>query len=173
MNEQESGITRMLANMHEQFSSLKARYAIEIRNIEQAFLQERGVGLEKNMEEIESLFEKRKKAELHYKDAKQSREEQYVIVERDRKRAISPEFRVAYCPTSHQQCHRYAEEIESMRRTDAENFNTLKIRLETDVQTLNQQLEEMRATYQLNYEKLEYSEFSRLRQSSFFQKAYL
>ena len=76
LNEQEAGITRMLANMHEQFSSLKARYAIEIRNIEQAFLQERGVGLEKNMEEIESLFEKRKKAELHYKDAKQAREEQ-------------------------------------------------------------------------------------------------
>ena len=32
-----------------------------------------------------------------------------------------------------------------------------RIKLETDIQTLEQQLEEMRATYQLNTEKLEYN----------------
>ena len=37
---------------------------------------------------------------------------------------------------------------------DTEEYNKLKIKLETDIQTLEQQLEEMRATYQLNTEKV-------------------
>ena len=40
---------------------------------------------------------------------------------------------------------------------DAEDYNILKIKLETEIQTLEQQLEEMRATYQLNQEKLDYN----------------
>jgi hypothetical protein len=36
------------------------------------------------------------------------------------------------------------------RVNDAEEYNILKIRLETDVQNLEQHLEAMRATYQLN-----------------------
>jgi len=44
-----------------------------------------------------------------------------------------------------------------LQRHDTEDFYTLKIRLETEVQTLEQQLEDMRATYQLNTEKLEYN----------------
>ena len=40
---------------------------------------------------------------------------------------------------------------------DAEEYNILKIRLETDIQNLEQYLEAMRATYQLNTEKLEYN----------------
>ncbi len=43
------------------------------------------------------------------------------------------------------------------RCTDAEDFHILKIRLETDIQNLEQHLEAMRATYQLNTEKLEYN----------------
>ncbi|KAF1778519.1 hypothetical protein GQ600_16378 [Phytophthora cactorum] len=51
----------------------------------------------------------------------------------------------------------YLQEIESLRVRDAEDYNELKIKLETNIQTLEQQLEEMRATYQLNTEKLEYN----------------
>ena len=40
---------------------------------------------------------------------------------------------------------------------DMEDLNILKIKLETEIQTLEQQLEEMRATYQLNQEKLDYN----------------
>ena len=40
---------------------------------------------------------------------------------------------------------------------DGEEDNKLKIKLENDVQTLERQLEEMRATYQLNTEKLDYN----------------
>ena len=48
-------------------------------------------------------------------------------------------------------------EIDDLLVKDAEEYNKLKIKLETDIQTLEQQLEEMRATYQLNTEKLEYN----------------
>ena len=41
------------------------------------------------------------------------------------------------------------------RRTATRDHTTAQ--LETDIQTLEQQLEEMRATYQLNTEKLEYN----------------
>merc|ERR1711865_1318496 len=51
----------------------------------------------------------------------------------------------------------YQREIEDLRNKDSEDYNKLKIKLETDIQTLEQQLEEMRATYQLNTEKLEYN----------------
>ena len=44
-----------------------------------------------------------------------------------------------------------------MQAKDAEDYNKLKIKLETDIQTLEQQLEAMRATYLLNTEKLEYN----------------
>ena len=49
------------------------------------------------------------------------------------------------------------QEIEDLIVHDSEEYNKLKIKLETDIQTLEQQLEEMQATYQLNTEKLEYN----------------
>jgi len=47
--------------------------------------------------------------------------------------------------------------LESLRMDDAEEYNLLKITRESEIQLLEQQLEEMRATYQLNTEKLEYN----------------
>jgi dynein regulatory complex protein 1 len=47
--------------------------------------------------------------------------------------------------------------LEKLRVDDAEEYNLVKIKLETDVQVLEQQLQQMRATYQLNTEKLEYN----------------
>merc|ERR1719171_768465 len=49
------------------------------------------------------------------------------------------------------------KQLEAQRVQDAEDYNILKIKLETEIQTLEQQLEEMRATYQLNQEKLDYN----------------
>lgn len=47
--------------------------------------------------------------------------------------------------------------LDRQRTQDAEDYAILKIRLETEIQTLEQDLEEMRATYQLNSEKLDYN----------------
>ena len=48
-------------------------------------------------------------------------------------------------------------QLENLRVHDAEEYNLVKIKLETDVQVLEQQLQQMRATYQLNTEKLDYN----------------
>lgn len=48
-------------------------------------------------------------------------------------------------------------QLEQLRIHDAEEYNLVKIKLETDVKVLEQQLQQMRGTYQLNTEKLEYN----------------
>merc|ERR1712072_1620514 len=76
---------------------------------------------------IDALYEKRKEAELKFLENRRAREE------------------------------KHRQEIEDMLVKDGEEYNKLKIKLENDVQTLEQQLQEMRATYQLNTEKLDYN----------------
>jgi len=127
LEDQEKDISRILQQMKSQYEKLESSYATEITNIEEAFMQDRSKRLGDNTTEIENLFERRRVMEVRFMEEKQNMEEQY------------------------------ANEIETMRRKDAENYNKLKVKLENDVQILEQQLEEMRATYQLNYEKLEYN----------------
>jgi len=52
---------------------------------------------------------------------------------------------------------RYYDELAKIRQRDAEDYNALNTWLESNVELLEQQLEEMRATYQLNAEKLDYN----------------
>ncbi|MCJ8732323.1 hypothetical protein PDJAM_G00210080 [Pangasius djambal] len=47
--------------------------------------------------------------------------------------------------------------LDRLRVESAEEYNKIKIKLETDVQRLEQDLQERKATYQLNQEKLEYN----------------
>jgi len=47
--------------------------------------------------------------------------------------------------------------LTEVRNANIEEFNSLKVKLETNIQTLEQHLETMRATYQLNAEKLDYN----------------
>ncbi|CAE7366255.1 DRC1, partial [Symbiodinium sp. KB8] len=51
----------------------------------------------------------------------------------------------------------YQAELDAMQSKDAEQYTKLKVKLESDVQVLEQQLELMRSTYALNMEKLEYN----------------
>lgn len=51
----------------------------------------------------------------------------------------------------------YQKALDDLRVQEAEDYSLLKVRLETDIQNLEQHLETMRATYQLNTEKLEYN----------------
>jgi len=59
--------------------------------------------------------------------------------------------------TTQERAEQFHLQLEELRLADAEEYNVLKIRLETDIQNLEQHLEAMRATYQLNTEKLEYN----------------
>lgn len=80
-----------------------------------------------NANEIENLFEQRKNKEMFYKESKQKREEQYQ------------------------------KEIDDLLAKGSDQYTKLKIELELNIQTLKEQLEEIRATYQLNTEKLDYN----------------
>lgn len=64
---------------------------------------------------------------------------------------------VAFLEERFKRVERNENEINALRIKDAEEYNEIKIKLETDVQILEQQLQQMKATYQLNQEKLEYN----------------
>ena len=51
----------------------------------------------------------------------------------------------------------FENQLENLRQKDAEQFNQVKLKLQTDIQNLEQELQRMRATYQLNSEKLDYN----------------
>lgn len=117
----------LIGSMSEQFKELKEGYSAELVEIERAFLAERSELLAKNKADMTALFEKRRAMEQMFMEKAQAHAD------------------------------KYQEELEQIRVDDAEEYNILKIRLETDIQQLSQHLEAMRATYQLNAEKLEYN----------------
>lgn len=124
---QAEDVEKLIERMGQQYRDMQDEYEMELEQMEDAFLKERDELIAGNKLEIDSLFERRREMEMVYMEAKQARDEQYL------------------------------KEIEDLRVRDAEDYNELKIKLETNIQTLEQQLEEMRATYQLNTEKLEYN----------------
>lgn len=64
---------------------------------------------------------------------------------------------VAFLEERFKRVERNENELHSLRVKDAEEYNEMKVKLETDVQILEQQLQQMKATYQLNQEKLAYN----------------
>mmetsp|Transcript_13357 Transcript_13357/g.25936 ORF Transcript_13357/g.25936 Transcript_13357/m.25936 type:complete len:701 (+) Transcript_13357:61-2163(+) len=123
----EEDISTMVKRMKEQFGHMLGVSQQELDHIEEVSMQERTELLEGYKAEIQALFDKRQKMEVDILEAKQSREEEFQA------------------------------ELAKIRSTDAEDYNHLKVTLENNIQLLEQQLEEMRATYQLNTEKLEYN----------------
>ena len=117
----------LLQYMSRQFVEMQAAYNEELEEIESAFLQERSDLLSSNQMEIQDLSDKRTRLEQEFMDRYLSTVERYQL------------------------------DLENLRIQDAEDYHILKIRLETDIQNLEQHLEAMRATYQLNTEKLEYN----------------
>ena len=105
----------------------QTRCAAELERAEVVFLEQRAELLEKNKADMDSLFERRNILEQNFME-----------------HSVATAFK-------------YGDELEKCRAADAAEYNVLKIRLETDVQNLQQLLEAMRATYQLNTEKLEYN----------------
>ena len=48
-------------------------------------------------------------------------------------------------------------QLQHMRQRNIQDYNKIKIKLETDIQILQQQIQQMKATFLLNAEKLEYN----------------
>lgn len=127
LKKQAEDVDELLLRMGRQFREMRAASLAELEEIERAFLERRAETLAANAAEIDALFERRAKSEQAFMEHMAERSEHY------------------------------ADELEKHRVDDAEEYNILKIRLETDVQNLEQHLGAMRATYQLNTEKLEYN----------------
>jgi dynein regulatory complex protein 1 len=120
-------IDALLSSMTEQFREQQTQYELETQEIEAVFMHERKELIEANKREMELLMEKRRNMEGAHMEERQKRIE-------------------------HNQ-----EQLQRNRLKDSEAYTEKKITLETEIQKLEQQLEVMRATYQLNTEKLEYN----------------
>ena len=120
-------IANLLNRIRSEFKELRSEYEKEIETIENAYLDERESLVATLTSEIDGLFDIRRSKEAFYKESKQKREDLYQ------------------------------KEIEELITRGADQHNKMKIDLEMNIQTLKQQLEEIRATYQLNTEKLDYN----------------
>ena len=127
LRQQSEDVHALLVRIRQEFAELQEAYDKEVEAIEDAYNDERDRTISEAVSEIDSLFEHRKSKESFYKETKQKREEQY---QRD---------------------------MDDLITKGASQYNKLKIELEMNIQTLKQQLEEIRATYQLNTEKLDYN----------------
>ncbi|KAJ3125191.1 hypothetical protein HK100_010936 [Physocladia obscura] len=127
LKRQAEEIDMLIERMEEQYRNLQTSLKEELELIEKSFIEERSELIETNMKEIETLFSQRRENEAKYLEERSERIDDHV------------------------------KQLEALRVRDAEEYNLVKIKLETDVQVLEQQLQQMRATYQLNTEKLEYN----------------
>eukprot|EP00775_Hariotina_reticulata_P011515 gene11515-11658_t len=127
LKRQASDVDSVLAAMTKQLQDLSAAYTEELENVERALLQERADLLAANKKEVAALLNTRSTAEANFS-------EKYLAA-----------------------VENYAVKLEELRHADAEEYQVLKIKLEGDIAVLEQHLETMRATYQLNAEKLDYN----------------
>ena len=110
-----------------QVRDLQGAAVAELAAMESGFLAERKAQLDANTAELNALFERGATIETAFMEGSAKRGEEYYAT------------------------------LEAQRAQDAEDFSLLKNRLETDIHNLEQHLEAMQATYQLNTEKLEYN----------------
>ena len=127
LKRQAEEIDTVLARMEAQYKTFQKTLNQEIEQIERAFVEERSELLHKNSNEIENLFTSRRENERKFMEERGERMEDHI------------------------------QQLEQLRIHDAEEYNLVKIKLETDVKVLEQQLQQMRGTYQLNTEKLDYN----------------
>ncbi|KAG4091746.1 hypothetical protein H8356DRAFT_1430007 [Neocallimastix lanati (nom. inval.)] len=120
-------IDLLLERMDQQYRTFRDTLQQEIDQIEKAYMTERTELIEKNINEINELY-----------DIRRQKEEQY---EKEKSERVDSQMK----------------SLETLRVNDSDEYTSVKIKLEIDIQVLEQQLQQMRATYQLNTEKLEYN----------------
>ncbi|XP_061482495.1 dynein regulatory complex protein 1 [Rhineura floridana] len=127
LRKQTEDINLLLERMEEQIRNLIKNYHRELLQIEKAFELERRELLTSNKKKWEQGMHTLNRQELDFMMARLKKVEEYE------------------------------RELNQLRVQDAEEYNVIKIKLERDVQILEQQLQQMKAIYQLNQEKLEYN----------------
>uniref|UniRef100_A0A8C0QQW1 Dynein regulatory complex protein 1 n=1 Tax=Chelonoidis abingdonii TaxID=106734 RepID=A0A8C0QQW1_CHEAB len=127
LKKQSDDINLLVERMEEQIRNLMKTYHRELTQIEKAFELERRELLSSNKKKWEQAMQAHNAQEL-----------ENLI-------------------TRMQKVEEYEKQLNQLRVQDAEEYTTIKIQLENDVQILEQQLQQMKAIYQLNQEKLEYN----------------
>ena len=133
-------IDALIAQMKDQFIAMRESYATELQNIESEFDRERRDILERNKVEVENLFKEHRDVEQDYLNKRQEQENDN------------------------------ASDLESTMRQDANKQAEQKIKLETEMQILEKCMEDMKAVYKLNQEKLGFNhDVLQERQAVFFK----
>ncbi|KAG8522450.1 Dynein regulatory complex protein 1 [Galemys pyrenaicus] len=127
LKKQSDDICLLVERMEEQVKTALKTFQQELHYIEKAFELERQELLSSNKKKWEWALQAHNAKELEY------------LMNRIKK------------------VEEYEKQLNKQRIWDWEEYNTIKIKLEQDVQILEQQLQQMKATYQLNQEKLEYN----------------
>ncbi|KAM9316350.1 dynein regulatory complex protein 1 [Gastrophryne carolinensis] len=127
LKKQADDIDLLIERMEEQVKNLVKAYREELLLTEKSFEEERRDLLNKNRKLWEQGMQDRRDNELE------------SLVNRMKK------------------VEEYERQLNQLRVQDGEEYNMIKIKLETDVQILQQQLQQIKATFQLNQEKLEYN----------------
>lgn len=127
LRSQAHDITTILDTMSGQAKTMWAAYRSQLDDIERVFVTERGELLKQR----KKIFTDKMKIRADT-EASQSENALQAIADRE-------------------------AEVERLLLTDSEEYNLVKRKLEADIHTLEQQLQQMRATYLLNTEKLEYN----------------
>ncbi|XP_021247208.1 dynein regulatory complex protein 1 isoform X4 [Numida meleagris] len=127
IKKQSDDIHLLLERMEEQIRMMLKTYRHKIHQIEKAFELERRELLDNNRKKWEEAVQALNTKELEYLHARLRKLEEYE------------------------------KQLNQLRVQDEEEYNSMKIHLESDVQNLERQLQHMKAVYLVNQEKLEYN----------------
>ena len=127
LKKQNDDVDELIKAMRKQFNDMRQDYGDQLSNIEKAFYDERHQVLKRNEDEIKQLFEDHRKLEEHFQKKRGEDEENY------------------------------AKQLEDLRSKDANDQAEQKIKLEKEMQILEKCMEDMKAVYRLNEEKLEFN----------------
>lgn len=127
LKKQAEDVDLVLERMEEQAKTLLKAYHEELTQIETSFASERRELVDSQRKEWEEKMKERGVKEKEFLEAREKRIE------------------------------RNEADVQHLRVRNAEEFNRIKIKLENDIQILQQQIQQMKATFQLNAEKLEYN----------------
>ena len=127
LKKQADDVDLLLERTDEETRVFKKACKEEIQEIENAFALERKELLERNKKAWEGAVADRRAREVEYLKIRETR-----IDENEKT-------------------------LQHLRTKNAEEVTMIKVKLETDIQVLQQQIQQMKATFQLNAEKLEYN----------------
>ena len=120
-------IEKLIKNMKYQYQRMREDYNSQLTAIEAEFENERADILARNAKEIDDLFAEHRLLENEYLNQRQHDEEEN------------------------------AKQLEDVMSQDANKQNEQKIKLETEMQILEKCMEDMKAIYTLNEEKLKFN----------------